>query len=68
MLTLLNFGQFLKIPNIVSKSSASIFHAAKSSQMPYTPKNNKIGNFVNKIKNPLEPRLANALQALKESR
>ena len=35
----------------------SIFHAAKSVQMPYKAKNQKITCFHNKIKNPLELRL-----------
>ena len=43
---------------IIGMPRRSIFHAPKSSQMPYTAKIKKINNFTNKIKNPLERRLA----------
>ena len=42
---------------IIGTPPRNIFHAPKSSQMPYTTNINKINNFNNKIKNPLELRL-----------
>ena len=42
---------------ITATPRRSIFHAAKSLQMPYKAKNQKITYFHNKIKNPLELRL-----------
>ena len=61
MLTLLDFGLFLKIPRIVGKSSAHpvgvFFPAPRSSQMPHTAKIKKIQNSQNKNKNALELRL-----------
>ncbi len=41
---------------ITATPRRSIFHAAKSLQMPYKAKNQKITYFHNKIKNPLELR------------
>ena len=40
-------------------SRRSVFHVAKSSQMPYTAIIKQINNFNNKIKKTLELRLAN---------
>ena len=60
MLTLLDFGSFLKeIQNcrhIIGTPRRNIFHAAKSSQMPYSAPQRNI-NLANEIKNPLELRL-----------
>ena len=42
---------------IIGVSRRSIFHAPKSSQMPYSATNQKIYDFTNRIKNPLELRL-----------
>ena len=60
MLTLLDFGTYKKKLNcrqMIDTSRRSIFHAPKSSQMPYTAKMQKINDVNNKIKNPLELRL-----------
>ena len=57
MLTLLDFGSFLKTPRIVGKSSTHTV-GVFSVLMPYTAIIRKISNFTNKIKNPLELRLA----------
>ena len=61
MFTLLDVRSFSKIPQIVCKigmSRRSIFHAVKSSQMPYTAKDKKINNSTNELKSPSECRLA----------
>ena len=62
MLTLVDFAYFFQnfqnCKQIIGMSRRSIFHAAKSSQIPYTAKINKINIFNNKIENPLELRLA----------
>ena len=58
MLTLLGFRSFLKISKIVGQiigmSRRTIFHAPKSSQMPYTAKIKNINNVHNKIQSSLE--------------
>jgi hypothetical protein len=51
---------------ITATPRRSIFHAAKSVQMPYKATNQKITCFHNKIKNPLELRLV--LQTMKPVR
>ena len=51
------FENSQKCRQIIGAHRRSIFHAAKSSQMPYTAKIQKINNFNNKIKNSLERRL-----------
>ena len=61
MLTLLDFGIIFENPKtcrqIIGMSHRNIFHAPKSSQMPYTAKNKRIYIFSNTIKKPLELRL-----------
>ena len=52
-----NFWEFQNCKQIIGTHHRSMFHAPKSSQMPYTAKIRKINNFTNKIKNPLERRL-----------
>ena len=65
ILTLFGFGSFLRkttkktYRQIIGMSYRSSFHAAESSQMPYTAKIKKINNFTTtEIENPLELRLA----------
>jgi hypothetical protein len=54
------FQNFQNCRQITATIRRSIFHAAKSLQMPYKAKNQKITYFHNKINNPLELRLDNA--------
>ena len=62
MLTLLDFGSFLKISKIVDKSSAHTVEVFSMQPNPHKchmrQKTKNIINFTSKIKNPLELRLA----------
>jgi hypothetical protein len=56
------FEQSQNCMQITATTCRSIFHAAKSAQMPYNAKIKKINNFNKKVKDPLELRLAMDIQ------